>query len=193
MAGARERLIHPVSVVLLVVDDWVLGGWIAELVDLGLFRRTDGKPVLVNVRADPLALVEEPLHTMTEHIAAKVGGQLLVKVDVIAVRLHTLDAGGFGRLGHISLGCVGTKRRPGPHRQGDLLGNLGKQRAAWCDYRCLCRSSGICGVSGDGDTDIQSLQQKGCDADLHSGGPTPGHRKRSLDRLRLRQSQANTQ
>ena len=105
-----KRLINKPSRVLLIKDDRILRILITQLLNLRLIARADGKPVEVGIRLNLLAFIEEANDARTKHVAAEVGGQFLVEIDVLAVGLHALDAGDVGCLGREPFRCVGAVR-----------------------------------------------------------------------------------
>ena len=64
---------------------------------------------------DILALVEIANETLAKDVAAEIHRQLLVQIDIFAVLSHTLHAGNVRLFGGITLGSVGSVRRPGEH------------------------------------------------------------------------------
>lgn len=102
-----------------VKDDGKRGVGITKLVNLSRVSRADGKPIHIGVGTDILALVEVTNQAVPEDVAAEVGGDLSVEVDVLAVVVHALDTGHGGILGCISLRCVGAVGGPGGHGQRD--------------------------------------------------------------------------
>lgn len=113
LLGASKRLIDPPSIVLRVVGNRVRRLLAAQPVDVGRIARGDGEPVLIGLGIDLLALVEVALHTGTEDIAAEVGRQLHVEVDILAVFVHALSVDLLHGLGGIALSVVGAVGCPG--------------------------------------------------------------------------------
>lgn len=131
-------------------------------VDVGRIARGDCEPVLVGLGVDLLALVEVALDAGAEDVAAEIGRQLHVEVDIFAIFAHALRIGHFHGLGSIALGVVGAVGCPGDSGQGHLLGDLPEEWACRVRVRRVdrCRT-----LSGNG---AQSCRQEG-NAD-HDGG-----------------------
>lgn len=138
--SAVKRLINPPGIVLRVIDDGIIRVGITQLVDQGGIAGADGEPVEVGVITDLLALVEVPDQPRTKNVAAEVDSNLLVQVDVVAVLLHTLDAGFIARLAGVSLGGMGAIGRPSIHWQRDRFSDRLEQQAF--------RYGHICGTTG---------------------------------------------
>lgn len=127
--SAVERLINPPGIVLRVKNNWVVRVGITHLVDLRGIAGADGEPIEVGVITDLLALVEISNQARAKDIAAEVDGNFLVEIDVVAVLLHTLNAGFIACLGGVSLSSVGSIGRPGEHWQRNRLGDRIEEQA----------------------------------------------------------------
>ena len=99
-------LINEPGIVLLIIDNRERRIGIAKLIDLSVICRTDREPVKIGIRTDPLAFVEVSFDSRTEHITAKVIGQLPVDVDVVAVGFHAFHICHIGVFGRVALCCV---------------------------------------------------------------------------------------
>lgn len=134
--SAVKRLINPPGTVLRVKHNWVVRVGITHLVDLRGIAGGNGEPIEVGIFTDLLALVEISDQARAKDIAAEVDGNLFVEVDVVAVLLHTLDAGFIARLGGVSLGGMGSIGRPSIHWQRDRLGDRLEEQTVRYGHAC---------------------------------------------------------
>lgn len=115
--SAVERLIDKPSIMLLVIDNWILLIRITELINLGPVPRANSEPIHIGIMTDFLALVEEPNNARSKNVTAEVGSQLPIQIDVFAVFKQTLHVCDIGFFGGVSLCVVGAVGRPSVYWQ----------------------------------------------------------------------------
>ena len=138
------------------MHNWELGIRITHLIQLGITRRAHGKPVLIRIVVDTLALVEESHDTVAKYVRAEIPREFLVQVDVQAVRVHAFHVylGGFFA-GVCSRGVCAVR---GPLQFGKihLLADRFEKEAV-----CYCEGGARGGEGGD--------EERRCAREEHDG------------------------